>query len=285
MKLAAPYPNREERQQKIDEYNITFDKQKHKLDDLRIWLLTQKDNSKRINIELLNNNNWTEDEVKIILLTRDNLYFRLTPNQDFSLFVKNSFPFFLSEEYQINSFWRLIDVLRLGVSDVYIAEDLCYKLRSVKTLCQQYNVQLRIILNRIPCYSYTKQWDPTAPWYTPENLDKLAKYYDVVEFDLFNSWNRFDTLYKIWFIDKYWREDLKFLNPDLGISIPGETFITNICDYKMHCGHRCVEKDSSCNKCAQYIDFAEKMKEKGYRLDEKQNWVKNDNDEIVKDIF
>lgn len=57
MKLAAPYPLKEERKDKIDEYNITFDKKKHKLDRLRTWLLKQKDNSKRINIELLNNDN------------------------------------------------------------------------------------------------------------------------------------------------------------------------------------------------------------------------------------
>ncbi len=35
MKLAAPYPLKEERKDKIDEYNITFDKKKHKLDRLR----------------------------------------------------------------------------------------------------------------------------------------------------------------------------------------------------------------------------------------------------------
>ena len=35
MKLAAPYPLKEERRDKIDEYNITFDKKKHKLDHLR----------------------------------------------------------------------------------------------------------------------------------------------------------------------------------------------------------------------------------------------------------
>lgn len=35
MELAAPYPLKEERKNKIDEYNITFDKKKHKLDNLR----------------------------------------------------------------------------------------------------------------------------------------------------------------------------------------------------------------------------------------------------------
>lgn len=285
MKLAAPYPLREERRDKIDEYNITFDKKKHKLDDLRTWLLTQKDSSKRINIELLNSESWTEKEIKAILLTRDNIYFKIGLQQDFSLFIQNNYPFFLSEKYQINSFWRLIDVLRLGVSDIYISEDLCYRIKEVKKLCDTYKVRLRIILNHIPCYSYTKQWDPTAPFFTPENLEQLSQYFDVAEFDLFNSWNRFDILYKIWFVDKIWREDLKFLNLDLGMSIPGETFISDICTYKMNCGHRCVEKLDTCNKCAQYLEFAETMKDKGFELDINKNWVKNNDEEIIKDIF
>ena len=285
MKLAAPYPLKEERKDKIDEYNITFDKKKHKLDHLRTWLLKQKNDSKRINIELLNNDNWTEEEIKAILLTRDNLYFKITPAQDFSIFVKNSYPFFLSDQYQINSFWRLADVLRLGVSDVYIAEDLCYKLKQVKSLCDDYNVRLRIVLNHIPAYSYTKQWDPTSPWFTPENFDELSKHFDIAEFDLYNSWNRFDTLYKIWFEDKVWREDIKFLNFDLGINIPGETFVSDVCEYKMNCGHRCIERNDTCNKCEQYVEFAKTMKEKGYELDFNKEWVKINDDEVVKDIF
>lgn len=34
MKLAAPYPIEKDRQEKIDEYNIDFDKEKHKLENL-----------------------------------------------------------------------------------------------------------------------------------------------------------------------------------------------------------------------------------------------------------
>lgn len=34
MKLAAPYPIREDRQQKIDEYNITFDVDTQKFENL-----------------------------------------------------------------------------------------------------------------------------------------------------------------------------------------------------------------------------------------------------------
>ena len=53
----------------------------------------------------------------------------------------------------------------------------------------------------------------------------------------------------------------------------------------MNCGHRCVEHNDTCNKCAQYIKFAETMKEKGYELDANKNWVKINDDDIIKDIF
>ena len=53
----------------------------------------------------------------------------------------------------------------------------------------------------------------------------------------------------------------------------------------MNCGHRCIERGSGCNKCFQYMEFAETMKEKGFELDVNNNWVKIDDDEIIKDIF
>lgn len=53
----------------------------------------------------------------------------------------------------------------------------------------------------------------------------------------------------------------------------------------MNCGHRCIERNDTCNKCEQCIEFAKTMKEKGYELDSNKEWVKINDDDIIKDIF
>lgn len=106
--------------------------------------------------------------------------------------------FFLDSDYSINSFCQLKDVIDLGVTDVYIYEDLCYNLPKVREYCNKYHVRLRIIVNRIPTFTLGKSTDVTAPFYLPENLPIMSRYYDVIEFDLQNSWNRFDALEAIW---------------------------------------------------------------------------------------
>ena len=164
-------------------------------------------------------------------------------------------------------------------------EDLCYRLPQVKDLCNKYNVQIRLVSNYISTFTLGKSKDFTVPFYVPEVLEEVEKYYDVMEFELFNSWNRFDTLYKIWFINQEWKENLKFINFELDIDIPGGSFPRELCKYKMTCGHRCVERNSSCRKCEQYIKMAQMMADKNIEYTKDNEWVENNNDEPIKDIF
>lgn len=97
-----------------------------------------------------------------------------------------------------------------------------------------------------------------------------------MEFEVFESWQRFDALYQIWFIDHKWRDSLKFINYELAIDIPGESFPNELCEYKMTCGHRCVERSSSCRKCEQYIELAKMMNKKNLEYTPKKTWVELD---------
>jgi len=197
---------------------------------------------------------------------------------------KLGFKYFLDYDFNINSFCRLQDAIDQGVTDVYIMEDLCYRLPQVRKICSQHHVRIRFVANTISSFTLGRGTDVTSPFYVPENLPVLSRYYDVIEFELFDSWNRFDTLYKIWFIDGQWKEDLKFINFELDMHIPGTSLLEELCEYKMKCGHRCLEQQSSCRKCQQYIEIAQKVNEKEKAFDE-EAWVENDNNESIKDIF
>lgn len=118
-----------------------------------------------------------------------NIYIRVAPQQNLLLNFcqEKKVKFFLDYDYNINNFCRLKNAIDQGVSDVYIMEDLCYHLPRVKELCDKNNVKIRCILNLIPSFTLGREEDPTSTFYVPENLDVLKTFYNVFEFELFDS--------------------------------------------------------------------------------------------------
>lgn len=289
MKVAAPYSTNKERQNLIDEYNISFNLQKHKIEDLIEWLRKPDIKEKRINIKVISENGDGIPLTELLWINdlHSQIYIRLQTNQGYltKLYKENQIKFFFDYDFNINNFCRLQDAIDQGVSDIYIMEDLCYRLPQVKMLCKEYNVQIRLLANMISSFTLGRNTDVTSTFYTPENMDALESYYNVIEFELFNSWNRFDTLYKIWFIKKEWKDNLKFINFELDFDIPGESFPRELCEFKMKCGHRCVERQSACRKCQQYVEIAQTMNNKNIRYTTDQKWVEINNNDFIKDIF
>lgn len=91
--------------------------------------------------------------------------------------------FYFSPDFPIVNF-RLLDyVIQLGVTDVYIMDDLCYNLEKVRAAADKANVRIRLILNRIPSMLLNKGENVRSPIFIPETVDELSKYIDTVEFD------------------------------------------------------------------------------------------------------
>lgn len=278
MKLAAPFPFKKERQEIIDEYNIEFICSKHNPEDLIDWLRKQ---DKRINLRIdFNEESSRIDPLDLIktLNKFENVYLRLgvTQGKWLDFIQENKIKFFFDYDYNINSFCRLKDALKQGVTDVYIMEDLCYRLPQVRKLCDLHGARIRLVANLIPSFALGRGTDLTAPWYTPENFNTLKIFYDVIEFELYDSWQRFDVLYKIWFIDHQWRDELKYINFELNLHIPGASFPNEVCEYRMTCGHRCVERQSACRKCKRYIQLAQDFDKKGIEYTLQKKWVEVD---------
>lgn len=180
---------------------------------------------------------------------------------DLELLQKFNIDFYLSSIYAARNFRELDYLVSLGVTDVYIVDDLCYQLDKVKKFCQQHNVNSRLILNEIPSQRPDANSDPCAPYFIPEVIDELIKYIDVFEFNEEDSWARLRSLYKIWFEQKQWRADLKYLYSQLELDIPNQTLIPNFIKYRMTCGYKC-SYGSVCKKCSQFLDIAHTLFEK-----------------------
>ena len=189
------------------------------------------------------------------------IYFRIKFDIDkITEMRENGLKYFIEPDSAPSCFSLLEEQISLGVTDIYVCDDLCYNLELVKKTCEKNNVSVRLIVNRIASTRVDKGINPKAPIFIPECLDNLSKYIDVFEIDS-NSWVKIGTYYRIWFERQEWRENLQYIYPELEIYIPNESLIPNFMDFKMNCGYRCGH-GSSCKKCEQFVEIARDLRSK-----------------------
>lgn len=202
------------------------------------------------------------NRLRILKNINPNIHIVTSLHQDYYKKLQElGIKFYFNSDFPIVNF-RLLDyVIKLGVTDVYIMDDLCYNLKRVREVADKTGVNIRLILNRIPSMLLDKGENVRSPIFIPETVDELSKYIDTVEFEVENSWTRLETLYKIWFIKKQWRENLQAINADLRIDIPNQSMIPDFTVYKMNCGYRCGY-GSVCKKCNQFYEMAKDLESK-----------------------
>lgn len=206
------------------------------------------------------------NKLRILKNINPNIYIVTSLHQEYYKKLQElGMKFYFSSDFPIVNYRLFAYVVNLGVTDVYIMDDLCYDLKRVREAADKAGVHIRLILNRIPSMLLGKGEDVRSPIFIPETVDELDKYIDTVEFDTGNSWARLETLYKIWFIKKEWRENLRAINLDLKIDIPNESMIPNFTVYKMNCKYKCGY-GSVCKKCNQFYEMAKDLDSKGIAL-------------------
>lgn len=270
--IACPFKiNNEEINDVISEFNILFFKSRNRLEDLIDFIQTY--DTKRINIEF-------PEGVHIpILLSITKIsgmiYVRLKASDIMSVqeLKKNNIRFFFDASLPVYNYTNLESFINLGVSDVYISDDLCYDMEEVSKICAAKNVSIRLILNHIPATSLDKSTNPKSPIYGPQDMDVILKYYDMFEFDCGEhyDWAMFDVLYRAWFVRKYWHGQLNEINSDVLLDYHNDTIYPNFAEYKMTCGRRCSKRASNpCNKCEQTVALGKEFAGKHVRFNSGQ---------------
>ena len=134
----------------VDELNISFNKRDLSLLD---FLLLHKD--KRINIEIRDIQEFIDDDsISLFKAYLEkypdlNFYLKLPVSADFERFysiVKESKLNFYYDKY-INSWDTLYSFVNMGVSDVYITEELGFELDKVSSFCHSKGVKVRAFPN------------------------------------------------------------------------------------------------------------------------------------------
>lgn len=210
---------REDHQNKADEYNITFINRPNNFDNLMEFLSSHLDDRFNITIDT-SEYSFDYAKLKVLNAIHHKLYFIVPPKEEIcSKLTEYNIKFYFNASSAATNFRSLEQLAKIGVSSVYIADDLCYDLKHVRAACDKYGLELRWIFNAIPSFFLDKTTDVRAPIMLPECVDELAKYVDVGEFEENKSWARLEVLHKIWFIKKQWRENLRAIYPELEIDI------------------------------------------------------------------
>lgn len=263
MKLAAPYTSNKKWKEIPDEYNLTFKKTSkiNRLQDFCEFCA-----GKRVNV-CFQDINIPINELEKIYKLYPNLYIRLLPTQIKEMFIlkEKGMKYFFDVSMPCYSGAVLDFLINAGVTDIYLYDSLWYVLPQVSKRCKAENINIRLILNRIPSLRPDAGTDYCAPIFSPIDMDYLDKYVDTGEFDCYigdqneaYDWHKFNVYYKAWYVNKQWLGYLNELNIELQLSIPVSSLPPNFIKRRCECGRRC-SLDSRCTHCKDYIDLANNL--------------------------
>ena len=173
----------------------------------------------------------------------------------FDILKENNFPAFFST--MVHSWDVLIGLANMGVSDIYIVEELGFELVNAAAVLHDRGIQIR-------CYPNVAQSaHPDIPdikkfFIRPEDVDRYSRYVDVFEFYGDND----NFYYKIYAEDKKWFGDLSEIIFNFNKSLDSRCIVTQFAEVRSRCGKKCM-KGSICKICEKVDKLAETMQENG----------------------
>lgn len=264
MKIAAPYVENSRWRDIPDEYNLSWSKNSNEKKLLNFCEIIP---NKRINIYTQKDVDFNLEAIKKAKEKNPNIYVRLNISQTDLIedLINNKIDFYFDTSHPCYNYTILSTLMSMGVSDVYISDDLFYNLKEVKAFLTEKNIQIRIILNRIPSTSPGKGYDLCGTYISPRDMPFLKDLIDVAEFDcgkIFYDWNKFNVLYQAFFEKEEWFGDLRNLNSDLKFYYPVYSTIPNSILWRIRCRRKCALGDS-CNHCEKIINIARSLYQEG----------------------
>ena len=260
MKYCIDYNKKSKIIDKVDEINIIYN-----LKDTTLLEFLLTNQTKRVNIcfeELdMENQLMAVEKINDIKKSNENLqlFLRLQNINDnvIKKIKEYNLPFYIN--LRVNNWDTFRGLLDLGVSDIYITEDLCFNLLSVSTIAHSRNVQLRTFPNVAQ-----SQWSLTDAlkkfFIRPEDIDEYSMYIDTIEF--FGDVDKTDVLYKIYAIDKKWMGRLNEIIIGFNSELDSRFILPKFAHYRTNCRKRCV-KGGSCNICGAIEDLSKTLENKG----------------------
>lgn len=261
MHLAIPYnDNYPQYIHEDTEFNLHFRQLSRPADIINF---TKVNPNRRLNVEFDHADDIDIAIVQEMMKYNKNVYLRMQPEVSIyqaKEWIEQGINCFYNYNAGAYSLVLLDTLLSIGVSDVYLMDDLNYNLARVSEHCREAGVQVRAVLNRIPSTSPLKGYDFREVIYTPQNMFFYKRYIDAVEFDcgIPYSFERLRVYERVFFQDEKWDGDLSDLNLDLKINIPNRSLFSAFINQKTICRRECsVQAPRKCHKCDQFIRMAQ----------------------------
>lgn len=264
MRLSIPFKRFNDLNERTDEFDIDFNPKENGFEKLVDFI--QEYEHKRVNVKYTG----TLDIKTARALSKvgGNVYFRLAAHDISAIDVlkEGNCRYFFGNDVPAYNLTFLAGLAGLGVSDVYIKDDLWYNLPDAAKSCHDYGIAVRAVLNRIPSTAIGKGNDPRDMFLRPSDLPLLEGFVDTVEFDCKGNgtvydFAKADVLYKTWFESGAWYGDLREINDDLKLYVPNTGVFPQLTSSKLTCGLAC-RRGLHCKKCEQFIEIAKSLSEK-----------------------
>ena len=257
MKFAAPYQIEADcpiGHDKIDEFNIKFTEYSS-FEELKKFVEMYQ--SHQINIEFAEEN-YNVDNIIDFCKNFNNVYIliHMWELQYLQTYEENNVNYIFDKSMPIYSYSLLEWVLNRKTKGIYLSDDLTYNLDHIYKQCSSQGIELRIILNKIPVTNPIALVCPSAQVYKPQDYNFLSQYYSVGEFDCGEEydWVKAEVLYRKWFIEHDYNDDLEFMNHDLVLPYPTKSIPPELTRLRAVCQHRCtMRSENLCSKCKRLL--------------------------------
>lgn len=240
----------------IDEFNIDYrNKEVQLLKFLEKYAISQKVNIKIgagttiDDIELLN-------EIKKVYKYNISVCF-----MDYmvatSLIEKCDVPYYF---YDAAYSWEDFEYfLSQGVSEIIVSGDLAFDLERVRLIADENDIALRAYVNIVQSTHPLSESDLGFKRFfiRPEDMDYYSNFIDVCEF--YNSVDKQNVLYEIYFHDKEWNGNLQEIIQGLKIKVNNYYILgSEFARRRSQCNRKC-EKGSRCQLCNRLIELADSL--------------------------
>ena len=161
-----------------------------------------------------------------------------------------------------NTLDKLVGFIDLGVSDVYVADELGFYLAEIAQRCHDHGVSVRVYPNVAQSSSATKGDTFKYFYIRPEDVDIYEPYVDYMEF--FGSIDRQSVLFKI-YKEGQWLGSLNTLILGLEKEIPNTCIVPYFGQARVGCRKRCLS-NQNCEVCNNIIGLAEVLENKDFGI-------------------
>lgn len=248
MGICVPFSQSFKYLDEVQELTIKYDSNKDKYLDLFTFVGDQPQENFRVNIELTQA---TIDYKAMSALNNVHPQIYLKLNAGCVPFInklqENKLKYFF--DMPVMGYDLLDSFAKAGVSDIYIANELCFNLDKVKGYLSSFNIKMRTYLNEVQKSDpFGNCEDIYSFFIRPEDFIFYNRYFDSLEF-VYNDIKQLSTLYEIYVKKGLWFGDLKEIIKGLNESLPSNTLLPTFAVKRANCGKKCY-LGSGCNICA-----------------------------------